>query len=61
MARAYMRSARGVVNVLGENPIASGTIVRRYGLNPNDVLDNVAYARAHNTTTRGSCCLRRRP
>ena len=22
---------------------------RRYGLNPQDVLDNVAYARAHNT------------
>ncbi|KAK9810149.1 hypothetical protein WJX72_005647 [[Myrmecia] bisecta] len=24
-------------------------IAERYGLNPNDVLDNVAYARAHNT------------
>ena len=25
----------------------------RYGLNPNDVLDNVAYARAHNTDHQG--------
>ena len=27
--------------------------MRRYGLNPNDVLDNVAYARAHNTDHQG--------
>jgi DNA repair protein RAD51 len=26
---------------------------RRYGLNPHDVLDNVAYARAHNTDHQG--------
>ncbi|KAK9834052.1 hypothetical protein WJX81_005963 [Elliptochloris bilobata] len=28
-------------------------IAERYGLNPNDVLDNVAYARAHNTDHQG--------
>ena len=35
------------------NPLQAGTTVRRYGLNPNDVLDNVAYARAHNTDHQG--------
>ncbi len=33
-----------------ERPPARGG---RYGLNPNDVLDNVAYARAHNTDHQG--------
>ena len=36
-----------------ETGLCAGSTLRRYGLNPNDVLDNVAYARAHNTDHQG--------
>ena len=55
------RAARpcGVVPACVPTPVLlpSKPLLPSYGLNPNDVLDNVAYARAHNTDHQGQLLL----
>ncbi len=47
------RAAELCVGASERAPERPPGLADRYGLNPNDVLDNVAYARAHNTDHQG--------